>query len=129
MASLLDLLPIAKESVALPVPGYSLKVIEKYVHRATSCTRTQVEIDVSFSCPSASIRGTARADGREDFVRPELGSHGEVSMVNGCVVADSGVKLTTSSDARTGSASSFAVICALVASIFPARSNTVHLRI
>src|SRR5260370_24564408 len=77
MASLLDLLPIAKESVALPVPGYSLKVIEKYVHRATSCTRTQVEIDVSFSCPSASIRGTARADGREDFVRPELGSHGE----------------------------------------------------
>ena len=31
LSNLLDLLPITKNSVALPLPGYSLKVVEKYV--------------------------------------------------------------------------------------------------
>ncbi len=37
--NLLNLLPITRNSIALPLPGYSLKVIEKYI----GFKRTQVE--------------------------------------------------------------------------------------
>ncbi len=47
LESLLDLLPIAKSSIALPLPSYSLKVVEKY--RDVGFKRSMAESDGEWS--------------------------------------------------------------------------------
>ncbi len=64
MANLLDLLPITQDSIALPLPSYSLKVIEKYV----GFKRTQDEYGGDWAMATF-IRATELGD---DAKRREL---------------------------------------------------------